>query len=97
MSKMFVVGINNMTNDEAKQFINYIRDQKLAWWHWINNFWLLVDAYDTMSCSEIRDKLNLISHGKRNLVLEVSPKTWSGFGPNSANKDMFKWIKNQWR
>ena len=91
MEKFFVVGTNKMSIEDEKVFKVKLEKRGLIWWHWIDNIWLIKDKRGSISCSDIRNLLEA-----RNLVLEVEPITWSGRGPASDDKNMFKWIKNFW-
>jgi hypothetical protein len=95
MRKWFVVGIESMTAEQEKSFLEYIRDKRMGWWHWIPNLWLITGS-DAVGCSDIRDKLMNLAPAKNTLVLAVNPVTWAGFGPKSDKRDMFRWLNRTW-
>ena len=99
MKNRFIVGVNGMTEEEEKAFISYIRDKRMGWWHWVSNFWLLVDPSEQIEVVDIRDVLIRVAPGKRNLVLQVEiedESTWAGLGPTGEKNDMFNWIRKTW-
>jgi hypothetical protein len=91
MKKFFVVGIEPMTAEQDRSFIEYLRGLRVGWWHWIPNFWLVTGNTEA-GCSEIRDELDRIAPGNTNLVLEVDPINWAGFGPTTDERNMFVWL-----
>ena len=57
MKKRFVVCYSdNIPKEKEMHFIQFIKDNKLGWWHWISNMWLLVDSSGQMTASILRDK-----------------------------------------
>jgi hypothetical protein len=98
MKKRFVVCVNSATNEQNKQFKEFIRENGLGWWHWLRNVWLLSDSKGKFSAAEIRDQLGRNYPGVYSLVLELrgDDDTWSGFGPKKEGKNMFKWIRDNW-
>ncbi len=96
MKKRFVVAVAGLTTSETKQVSNLFRD-KYGWWHWIDGFWLLTDSSNTLTTKDIRDMIATVKPNSRRIVLEVSNSgDWSGHGPNSEKKDMFRWIRETW-
>ena len=75
----------------------FIKDNKLGWWHWISNMWLLVDSSGQMTASILRDKICKLYSENRVMVIELDGDrdTWAGFGPTQP-KNMFDWIKQNW-
>ena len=52
MKKRFVVCYSdNIPKEKEMHFIQFIKDNKLGWWHWISNMWLLVDSSGQMTAS----------------------------------------------
>ena len=50
-----------------------------------------------MSTEEIRNQLRKRTDGKDIMVLEIGrPTTWSGYGPDTRERGMFKWIRGAW-
>jgi hypothetical protein len=98
MRRFFIVGIEGITPEQDKEFIRWAHDENgFGWWHWIPNFWLLVGHRENVGCEEILDYLNSVAHNKNKLVLQVTPTTWAGFGPTGPKKNMFDWIRQNWR
>ena len=97
--RRFIVSINQETQENVSSFLEYINQQGFGWWHWIDNFWLLV-VLDTQTTIEtLRDKLADITGGKTIMVLEIKSGSfeWANFGPNTeGGKNMSKWLKESW-
>ena len=43
MRKKFIVAIDNIDDVGVKVFTEYMKCYKCDWWHWLNNFWIIVD------------------------------------------------------
>lgn len=97
MKRKYVIGVSPLTKAQEETFVSYLRDAKVAWWHWIKGMWLVSDRRGSLSASVIRDKLREISNGTRCMVMEVTDKTpWAGAGPKVGDKNMFKWMRETW-
>lgn len=98
MSKRYIVAVDSSTKEQANAFSEFLKSNGLGWWHWLDNFWLIVDTRDQFSASKIRDKLGETHPRVHNLVIELNEygDTWSGLGPSSAKRNMFTWIKETW-
>ncbi len=96
MIKWFVIGTESLTVEQEKSFIEYLEGKRLGWWHWLPNFWLITGD-NAPESSAIRDKLNDLASGKHLLVVEVNPVTWAGFGPGTAERNMFNWLNRMWK
>lgn len=98
MKKRFVICINGSTKEQENKFVEYINTQGVGWWHWLTNTWLIVDRNGKTSAGTWREKAVEIFEREHVLVIEISQQndTWSGFGPSSDEKDMFKWIRDNW-
>ncbi|CNF16496.1 Uncharacterised protein [Yersinia rohdei] len=99
MKKRFAVAIDSSTPEGNDAFIEFIRENGLGWWHWIENFWMISDRKGKLSASDIRDKIGEIYPGINTIVIELSEDgdTWSGYGPKKENKSMFTWLRNNWK
>lgn len=97
MKKKYIVSINgNATAQEDERFSAYLKEKNVGWWHWLSNTWLVVDSLGIVDAKDLRDKAIEVYKGKNNLVLEVSVGSWFGYGPTTPDRDMFKWIKENW-
>ncbi|PIF47479.1 hypothetical protein CLU96_4537 [Chryseobacterium sp. 52] len=99
MKKRFIICLNeNTSTEQDKLFINYINENKVAWWHWLATTWLITDTNGKLTASEIRSKLKEIFPNNYNMVFEFrdDKDTWAGFGKNNGDENMFEWIKNNW-
>jgi len=100
MKRRYVVAVDRMTKKETDEFVAFLREKGLGWWHWINDFWLLVDRQDRVNAEQLREKLNEIAPERTKLVMEVREDLgWSGFGPNATGEDknnMFRWLRDTW-
>jgi hypothetical protein len=101
MEKRYIVVANPTTAEQDKVFQAWVSSQGIAWWHWLNETWLLVDLYGKQSARGIRSKAIECFPGINLLVVELTPvsDTWAGFGPNNdtdPKRNMFNWIKQYW-
>lgn len=98
MKKRYIVNVSGITTaQEDEKFSAFLNEKKVGWWHWLTNAWLVVDSLEAVDAKSLRDKAIETYKGKNNLVLEVTGGgTWFGYGPTSPDRDMFKWIKENW-
>ncbi len=96
MKRKFIVAAQGLTKSEQRDFISYLRAQKVAWWHWISGVWLIVDQGDQIELEDMRSHLRKTS-ASRAIAIEVGgDKEWAGFGPSGNGKDMFQWLHDAW-
>jgi hypothetical protein len=98
MKKRFAVIVDSTTPEQAAALTEFFKENHVGWWHWLTNLWLVSDSSGKLSASGIRDTLGTIFPGVHCLVLEINDDgdTWSGFGPKTTEKNMFKWIRENW-
>lgn len=100
MKHRFFVAADGMGKDEYVAFIEFLRDNKLGWWHCIPNVWLITDRSGKMTASALRDKISELrtQNATSCLVMQVHDDiTWAGLYPNGSTKrDEFDWIKRTW-
>lgn len=99
MKKRFVICVNSSTKEQENKFVEFIKTQNVGWWHWLTNTWLISDSNGKTNASHWRKNAVEIFKQEHILVLEIGQDndTWSGFGPSSEDKNMFKWIKDNWK
>jgi hypothetical protein len=99
MKKRFVIAVNSANAAQQEALVQFFKDQKVGWWHWLSNLWLVTDSRGQLSAASIRGTLKQILPGVHTVVLELNDEgdTWAGFGPNTENKSMFKWLKDHWK
>ena len=99
MRKRFIILMNPASTEQNDLFLKWINGEGLGWWHWFQGSWLLTNPKGHLTSVTIRDKLSEIFGLSNNLVIELrsTDDTWSGFGPSSPEKNMFKWIRDAWR
>ena len=95
MRRYFAIGIDPVTEDQSNSIRDWLSGD-YGWWHWIDGLWLISTSTD-LDVTTIRDKICELAPNVNNLVLEVHPVTWSGFGPSSEKRNMFDWLKNDWK
>lgn len=98
MRKRFIIANQDTTQKQADEITKYVKNLGLAWWHWIDGVWLVVDGVGSLTAGQIRDEIARISPKANCLVFEfgVGVDTWSGRGPNDPESSMFEWLHNQW-
>ena len=94
MTKRFIVALNLSEKEQDFKFIEFLNKKKLAWWHWIDSFWLVVDYSGELNAEKLHDKIMKI-YLRENLVIELRGKdhTWYGFGHNGKEYIMFEWLE----
>ena len=99
MNKRFVVLLTSATKEGNDAFLNFIKKNKLGWWHWMPNTWLLKAVNTTLKASDIRDAAREAYGFANSFVIELNEEgdTWSGFGPKTDKRNMFAWIHTNWK
>lgn len=99
MKKRYIILHGTTTPEQREALLQYFKDQRFGWWSWLGDSWLISDVRGISSTAEIRDKLVELMPGVHNLVLELSATgdTWTGYGPSEEKRNMFKWIKDNWK
>ena len=97
MRRRFVIGIDGLNAAEEKEFREYISEQG-AWWHWINNLWLLTTKDEDITTAKIRNRILKIDPDARVIVFEFAEDIdWAASGStNSKGKKLSGWIKETW-
>jgi len=96
MKKHFMAAAGPISTEEEKSITDYFRGQH-AWWHWINDLWLIIDDSGKLTAEKIRNHVHTVAPNARILVLEVQKGAdWAGIGPQTKEKDMFRWIQKVW-
>lgn len=97
MRRRFVIGVEPLNNEQEEMFRKYIAT-KGAWWHWINNLWLMTTTSKDARASEIRDRLLEINPKARVVVFEFPEDvTWAASASkNDEGKKMADWLRTPW-
>lgn len=97
MTKHFAIGLQALTAEEKKRVKEFM-SEKGTWWNWIPGFWLFVSDED-IDPEQVRDSLKARTRTTNSdvLVLAVEPVTWYGFGPTGGQKNMFTWLRRNWK
>ena|SRR5437763_7438645 len=95
MTRHFVIG-TEANGEQNRALRNYFNEHG-TWWNWIPGFWLFVTDED-LTVARLRDRVKRITAETNPdvMVLEVTPVTWAGYGPGDKDRDMFKWLRNNW-
>jgi hypothetical protein len=95
--RRFVVAAEGLTKEGQNSLVEFFRERKLGWWHYIDNFWLVYDRTDTLTSDELRDTIvKFRPSGNPVFVMQIGkPITWHGQKPKAKEK-MFDWIKGNW-
>ncbi len=98
MRKRFILALQSATPEQNTAFLSFTKSAGLGWWHWIPNFWLLIDHKGESSAGDIRDKVCEIFPTQNNIVIELEAEIgdWAAFGPKSKERNMFNWLGNYW-
>jgi hypothetical protein len=94
MGRRFVIGIDELTAKQ-KQTLRNEFGKRGSWWNWIPNLWLVTTVEDKTT-AKIRDRIGELAPGVNCMVFEVDDVDWSGFGPNTKDRSMFRWLNTTW-
>lgn len=99
MKKRFVVCLDSSTPEQNKIFKSFLQENKLGWWHWLATTWLVSDSKGKYTAKDIRDTVKRCFPGVHMIVLEIrgADDTWAGFGSSKPDKNMFDWLKENWK
>jgi|GEM_PF-842201 hypothetical protein len=101
MKRRFVILLDRSTPEQNKAFIEFLKTSDInGYWHWLNNSWLIATYNLEITGAQIRDKIKEIFPDVNNMVLvlnEDGTDTWAGFGPKSEDRDMFRWLRTNWK
>jgi hypothetical protein len=99
MNRRFVIGVEGLTPEEQLTLREFLRAHG-AWWHWIDNLWLLSTISDDkeLTVEQIRDRIKEINRTALSIVFEFPADIdWAGSGKrNARGKTMFEWLKTTW-
>lgn len=95
MAKRFVIATDPLTADQEKALKEVL--DAARWWHWLPNFWLVLDESESLSSEEIRDAVMRINSTARAIVIETDSVTWAALTKkDSKGRDMSTWLHNYW-
>jgi|ERR1017187_6082588 hypothetical protein len=100
MRRRFVVLVDTSSKAQDDAFLDFAKKSGFGYWHWLNNSWLLTTHNLQTTSKQISDQLLLIFPNIFFLVLEIKEDgsdLWIGFGPLGDEKNMFKWIHENWK
>ena len=98
MRKRFIVSLASSSKAQNDAFLQAIKEKNVGYWHWLDNTWLITNSSGALSASELISMVKSTHPGIYCLVTEIhsSGTTWAGFGPKSEEKNMFKWLHENW-
>jgi hypothetical protein len=101
MKKRFVILLDGSTKEQEQAFLQHIKDSgEFGWWHWLNGSWLLYTSNLAYDAHGIREIVGRFFPNMHHMVLELradGSDWWYGFGPNNKEKNMFEWMRENWK
>ena len=77
--------------ESRNKLSDWIKTQRVGWWHWFQQAWLLTDPQDR-PVSWWRDQIRDLLDKEFVLVIDADGGTWSAF----AKSESFDWFKKNW-
>ncbi len=91
----FVVSTDPLSVEQEKQFKDSLSG--IGWWHWLPNFWLIIDPDGKLTVGRIRNLIQKANDQARCIVIQVKPITWASLSkPDATGRDMMVWVRNEW-
>lgn len=95
MARYFTLSTDPIQPEETRAFQEKI--ESCAWWHWLPNYWLIVDPQEQLTASVIVDHLHAINPRTRALALQIERIEWAALTrPDEQGKDMAGWLRRTW-
>jgi hypothetical protein len=95
--RRFAVGISALATEDQKAFLEFANSHGMGWWHYVSDFWLLIDWNDKVSPDQIRNFLMTSTSSKIGIVIEIiGEDNWSGFAPKDELEKTFAWLHKNW-
>jgi hypothetical protein len=99
MSRRFVIAAEGLSTDQESKVLDFLKKHG-AWWHWIDNFWLLSTTIenDDFGTSTIVGFIGDLNENARVLAFEFPEDVdWTARGAaNAKGKDMTDWLRETW-
>lgn len=93
MMHMYVLAVQGLSAEKEKGLATYLEKRGYGWWHWIENFWIIVTYSEENFSQKLIDLINE-DNAHRIFLLQVHPeKKWHGVGPATDDKNMFEWLE----
>ena len=96
MTRYFVICTDPITKGQSDSLREWIKQEDLSWWHWIDGTWLISSEKEDIDSDILVEKVQEFAKGTTCLVMEINPATWVGYGPNSEDRNMFTWLEELW-
>ncbi len=91
--KRFVVIAQFGEGAQARTVTTSIKKARAAWWHYIENAWLVIDREDRPHRWWHSRLKVLVGVGGRLLIVNVGSGAFSARGPSR----MFDWLRSSWK
>lgn len=96
MAKYFVISTDPLSLEHTKALKEKLTN-KIGWWHWLPNFWLVKDPHGTLKVEILRDYVKGVNPSARCFVGEVNPVTWAALTrKDPSGNDMADWLHKNW-
>jgi len=102
MKKRFILATNITTSAEDQLFKDKLTAAfpGVAWWHRLNEVWLISDPQGRLEAKTLRDLAKECYIGKRLLAFEINNDgdTWSAISDAGGSaKETFAWLHKNWK
>ena len=99
MNRRFVIAAEGLTGEQERKVRDYLAEHG-AWWHWIDNLWLLstTTTSEDFGTVNILDAISKLNGDAKVLVFEFPEDIdWAARSkPNRKGKSMSDWLRNAW-
>jgi hypothetical protein len=90
--RRFIIVTDRTTPEARNKLSTWLKEDELvAWWHWFQNAWLVVDPSDREP-AWWRDQVQAKITPGHVMVIEADGGSWAAYGRRKA----FNWLKEQW-
>lgn len=96
MTRKFVLATDPLTAEQEKSLADKL--SPAVYWHWLPNFWLIVDKSETLTASAINKFIaEITDRSRRCLVTQVEAQRWAAqTRKDDKGNDMADWIRRNW-
>jgi hypothetical protein len=92
MRRRFILIVPRLNEKTENQLLHFIGGQRLQWWHWFDNAWLIIDLEGKLDAKALGNSLNEIGISDYYVQLVPDNSFWAARLPG----EKLRWMSEVW-